>query len=161
MSNLELESPAHNAYCNLLDGLKVSTPAMDITALQCWHIGRNVVDRITELEAQLADLENLKVDIANALQSIAEYDQENASLKSQLADAQKDAWQPIETAPKDGTEVLLKTSRTGRIANGLWNAVNSEHGFWVWAYIQAEPAHWMPLPKMPTDAAMQPKEQAT
>ena len=68
-------------------------------------------------------------------------------LEAQLAAA----WQPIETAPKDGTEVLLKTSRTGRIANGLWNAVNSEHGFWVWAYIQAEPAHWMPLPKSPTE----------
>ena len=102
---------------NLFDAVQAEAMLM--------HVAAPLIDRITELEAQLAD-------------------------------AQKDAWQPIGTAPKDGTEVLLKTSRTGRIANGLWNAVNSEHGFWVWAYIQAEPNHWMPLPKPP---AMQPKAQ--
>jgi hypothetical protein len=51
----KLNSPADvlDAFCNLLSGLKVSTPSLNLTSLQCWHIGRNAVDRIAQLEAQL------------------------------------------------------------------------------------------------------------
>lgn len=59
-------------------------------------------------------------------------------------------WQPIETAPKDGTEILL-ISRKGRIANGVWVTANSNAGFWGWPYIFVEPAYWMPLPPPPKD----------
>jgi len=64
--------------------------------------------------------------------------------------AQDPQWLPIETAPKDGTEVLLR-SRKGRIANGLYRAANSETGFWAWAYVKQEPFEWMPLPPPPVD----------
>ena len=59
-------------------------------------------------------------------------------------------WQPIETAPKDGTVVLL-----GRAdyypKSGYW----VEHEFqdwWGWDRDRAcPPTHWMPLPEPPQD----------
>ena len=58
-------------------------------------------------------------------------------------------WQPIETAPKDGTVVLL-LGRSGRHADGFFEpkAYNGI-GVWVWPYVHAEPTHWQPLPEPP------------
>ena len=54
-------------------------------------------------------------------------------------------WQPIETAPKDGSFILLATPK-GRIADGFWSLV---YGVWSWPYVMVEPTHWMPLPTPP------------
>jgi hypothetical protein len=62
-------------------------------------------------------------------------------------------WQPIETAPKDGTEILV----CGPDKNGgLYRAVQRWPENWglYWpvtymAYAAGEPAHWMPLPPPP------------
>lgn len=59
-----------------------------------------------------------------------------------------DGWQPIETAPKDGTWVLLATPK-GRIADGCFG----NYGSWVWPYVMVEPTHWMPLPAPPKTGA--------
>ena len=61
-------------------------------------------------------------------------------------------WQPIATAPKDGTEILglfpdyhLRMNVTSM----FWDVP----GFWVNAFededYHAEPTHWMPLPAPP------------
>lgn len=55
-------------------------------------------------------------------------------------------WQPIETAPKDGSFILLATPK-GRIADGFWSPV---YGEWSWPYVMVEPTHWMPLPELPS-----------
>ena len=54
-------------------------------------------------------------------------------------------WQPIETAPKDGSFILLATPK-GRIADGFWSLV---YGVWSWPYVMVEPTHWMPLLELP------------
>ena len=82
-------------------------------------------------------------------------------------------WNPIETAPKDGTAVLVMRdiwpgTSTGRAieCNGhntyvaeWWGGDNdSDEGHWV-CYMDAvldpdcpiEPTHWMPLPFPPAD----------
>ena len=51
-------------------------------------------------------------------------------------------WQPIETAPMDGTHLLLLTPK-GRIADGFWSL---KYNVWSWIYDLVEPTHWMPLP---------------
>lgn len=68
-------------------------------------------------------------------------------------------WQPIETAPKDGTEILLYF-RFGHIENGSfvkdrlgygqWNTFYRTHcsSRWETPY---EPSHWMPLPTPPKE----------
>lgn len=62
---------------------------------------------------------------------------------------QGDGWQPIETAPRDGTRVLLATPN-GRIADGMFHA---RYGVWSWPYVMVEPTLWRPLPTPSIDAA--------
>ena len=59
-------------------------------------------------------------------------------------------WQPMDTAPTDGTELLLR-SAAGRIANGSYVPVNGRLGYWAWAMVKQEPTHWMPLPTSPKE----------
>lgn len=61
------------------------------------------------------------------------------------------SWQPIESAPKDGTRVLLVVtmrdfSGISHIHVGSWSRNNGE---WRWP-VMYQPTHWMPLPAPPT-----------
>ena len=61
----------------------------------------------------------------------------------------KDKWQPIETAPKDGTRILVWDDDT--IETAYWAIFRSrwEHA-WDGAELGAfEITHWMPLPEPP------------
>lgn len=78
---------------------------------------------------------------------------------------QQEAWQPIETAPKDYTEILLwqpnSNVYTGRyFSDGLRLRYGMFGEGWYWAgYSEkptgpVQPTHWMPLPAPP-----QPKDE--
>jgi hypothetical protein len=71
-------------------------------------------------------------------------------------------WQPIETAPRDGTYILLAgdsgyTTTPLRVAVGRWDAEYRPRNPWVTydgsAFTDSgEPAtYWMPLPPSPAD----------
>ena len=83
-------------------------------------------------------------------------------------------WQPIETAPRDGTAVLVHRiiwpglpSGRSEECNGYntyvaaWWAEECEGGAWV-CYMDAvydplcpiDPTHWMPLPAAPSEETM-------
>lgn len=65
-------------------------------------------------------------------------------------------WQPIETAPRDGTAILVTDGQTQRVA---WTQHPAEHGnVAAWTYyitrsgayvVIMNPTHWMPLPSPP------------
>jgi hypothetical protein len=68
-------------------------------------------------------------------------------------------WQPIETAPKDGTEILLGNSTW--VDLGYWAVnLNGEGGEgWTCEVVQSwgmeeyaycKPTHWQPAPEPPT-----------
>ena len=96
-------------------------------------------------------------------------------MEAQLVDAQKDAWQPIETAPDNQLVVVFWTDNDDAknperhdfdyLEDGVWQNYFNRHEHYLIAGAargRSEDApftHWMPLPKMPIDAAMQPKEQ--
>ena len=57
-------------------------------------------------------------------------------------------WQPIETAPRDGTYIDIWSPRDGRVTEVFWDTEGDD---WVslctvWS---GNPTHWMPLPEPP------------
>ena len=74
-------------------------------------------------------------------------------------------WQPIETAPKDGTPMLLFYPILG-VCFGCWDhigtadwwiadSVGEDPSGWRCPYQEddMEPTHWMPLPAPPKETA--------
>jgi len=68
-------------------------------------------------------------------------------------------WLPIESAPRDGTEVILAAKDSGTWS-GYWEARENHHGECGWqdedarfgAYTwrhPSKPTHWMPLLEFP------------
>ena len=70
-------------------------------------------------------------------------------------------WQPIETAPKDGTPILIYGSNgrgVKQMTTALWDRDSEELGKWKlcvadgWEceeFLKREPTHWQSLPAPP------------
>lgn len=57
-------------------------------------------------------------------------------------------WQPIETAPRDGTRILVFYP----VLDGHIFTAGFEFGTWqsgIWDGRREQPTHWMPLPEPP------------
>jgi hypothetical protein len=55
-------------------------------------------------------------------------------------------WQPIETAPRDGTEILVWGGGHD-VASVWWQ--DGDEDVWFNGDVIVHPTHWMPLPKPP------------
>lgn len=84
------------------------------------------------------------------------------ALLEQLEAARRDAkeaearWQPIETAPRDGTSILVFTERGVFEAtfDSYWEfAVADYHGCLCCSGGGDNPTHWMPLPEPPMESS--------
>ena len=73
-------------------------------------------------------------------------------------------WQPIETAPRDGTTILVYFKRHGAMSVS-WTS-REDDGFYIWCvddhkfgpyavrgYMHGDDTHWMPLPPPPGEQA--------
>ena len=70
-------------------------------------------------------------------------------------------WQPIETAPRDDTLILLYAPIEHRYTHERdwtawcdswdekWRWTGNAPEFESWSYLSAGPTHWMPLPEPP------------
>lgn len=128
-----------------------------------------LIDRAERAEAE-RDAAILAVEMSEAAAFSAGYEAGADARQADLAGA----WQPIETAPKDGTRVMLWR---GFISHGSWSEMiiaEWHDGEWLWpdprenpsthgewtdydlidGYGDASgPTHWMPLPTPPADLA--------
>ena len=78
---------------------------------------------------------------------------------------QPQGWQPIETAPKDGTAILLWWPywSSSRAIVGWWAPRQPDLGWSAWeSSYQGNcpgPTHWMPLPEPPTEELTEAERQ--
>jgi hypothetical protein len=56
-------------------------------------------------------------------------------------------WQPIETAPKDGTKILTASGRDLSVRE--WGENEDGDSVWLPRIRGVFPTHWMPLPTPP------------
>lgn len=63
-------------------------------------------------------------------------------------------WQPIESAPKDGTSIIIYPHTDGGdvgIASWINSVLGDTAGSWRSDYDREWPTHWMPLPLPPKE----------
>lgn len=75
------------------------------------------------------------------------------ALTEALAACDESPWRPIETAPKDGTNILLcggaNVSQGGWLTGAMQGAEDEScAGWWAVGCIE-NPTHWMPMPAAP------------
>jgi hypothetical protein len=73
-------------------------------------------------------------------------------------------WRPIETAPKDGTEVIAASVHTVRERPRVWHVYLTAWDAAGWVTSRggaAEPTHWIPCPEPPGTIGAQSEPQAS
>lgn len=156
------------ALLDTIDALRASLAAAEkerdaqTTPLLWWKDHALKVE--TERDAAIARAEKAEADLkyvneARAL-DLADHQTKIKEIAERIrkAEAERDAarWQPIETAPRDGTLIDLWAGE--RIANCAWNVpskcwaerVGAGFGGKHWAVVN-NPTHWMPLPAAPAN----------
>ena len=96
--------------------------------------------------------ERQRFDILAMNQSLDLLREENERLRN---DADRIEWQPIETAPKDGTDILVMTGETMHVVR--WINIHGDFDYWAvddnkhgpFTLRGKAPTNWMPLPEPP------------
>ena len=148
---------------------KISKSLSDEPQLEEWRrLMRKAVTAIKELEAQVAGLLRIVGDKHEALCRIEELEaqlEKKPSIKitSRVLNALKeiqykhdDEWLPIETAPKDGTLILLLWGRNLYISKWEFGGWVSYHGIHPLydedgELYRPDASHWRPLPEPPKE----------
>lgn len=73
--------------------------------------------------------------------------------------ADANGWRPIETAPRDGTDILaagrygpIRVARWDEKAPSLYSGVPGSWRANVYTFVELELTHWQPLPNPPEPA---------
>lgn len=107
---------------------------------------------VMALEYLRQENDSQRFDILAMNQSLDLLREENERLRN---DAELIEWQPIETAPKDGTDILVMTGETMHVVR--WINIHGDFDYWAvddnkhgpFTLRGKAPTHWMPLPEPP------------
>lgn len=107
---------------------------------------------VKALEYLQQENERQRFDILAMNQSLDLLREENGRLRK---DADRIEWQPIETAPKDGTDILVMTGETMHVVR--WINIHGDFDYWAvddnkhgpFTLRGKAPTNWMPLPEPP------------
>lgn len=96
----------------------------------------------------------LHLDYSNNVNHTKSYDDWRPAFEKLRAESPKreSGWQPIETAPKDGTRILVDNPNWSR--HDSPDIVWWEDGLWEGGHFNYQPDDpfvWMPVPKLPTN----------
>ena len=110
-----------------------------LRAIGSMRFGDLAIANLEELHGMMHDL--IHIDDVDALRA--------ALRDGDLGEAvEVQGWQPIETAPTDGGEVLVYVGKS--YVGGCVIAVKDTNGDWLdWDEDVWEPTHWRPLPAAP------------
>ena len=75
-----------------------------------------------------------------------------------MAEAAAGEWQPIETAPKDGTLIIAYRPKGNKyirnVSQDYWMITETGRGVWAKSNSYREPTHWHPLPAPPKNGVL-------
>jgi hypothetical protein len=126
-----------------------------------WSFLEAIIFKLQLENESLKQVARFETDVA--AQAIADFE----AMKIEVEALRKDAaWQPIETAPKDGTEIIvgrldIPTKNANAVITGCVGVTSFLNGKWVLPeepelrgvfgdYVEyVDVTHWMPLPKLP------------
>ena len=93
----------------------------------------------------------LKMHVAQVNLINAAADREELSVETAASQPAETRWQPIATAPKDGTPLLVYDRDCG-VLQGYFDSTDGHWygGIWI------QPTHWMPLPSPPSEKGAEP-----
>jgi len=74
------------------------------------------------------------------------------AMSRRLAALEGEPWQPIETAPKDGTKVMLWSAEFDSSRNGVMVGSFVDYADYWQPFIPVRWTHWRSLPLPPADA---------
>ncbi len=110
-------------------------------------------------KAQLtADLTAVRAQLAQEHQDLLDWEAKVCALETELAEVRArlalPAWHPIETAPTDGTAVILWSPAELEAVHAWWLPGDGRAYTPCWAAfgsrLVVNPTHWMPLPAPPS-----------
>lgn len=126
---------------------------------------KEAADEIDRLREVLEDSQSLLVAMLHEARPATEIEAQivaNRAALSSPAGSAAEAWQPIETAPKDGTPILITRPTRHQTEEG-WHVVRWDDDWWTCHDGQFDaplrgsgPTHWQPLPAPPAIEGGQP-----
>lgn len=136
------------------DLCEAEPPIDNIIEVDPVDAARRIDTCFAELRAQLAaaqkEIELLTERNATNEEYAANLVKALTKTQDQLAKAEQRVgeWQPIETAPKDGRELILL------LTPSKWPQVAYSNTWWTSGFsVENKPTNWMPLPKAPNGAS--------
>lgn len=81
---------------------------------------------------------------------------QHAAIRKALEAAEQAAWQPIETAPRDGNFIMVaKLNSEYFVRQSAWSRINHEwvvdKNEYITVCLDFQPTHWRPLPELPKE----------